>query len=136
MFCAFLSLITVLGSLILDFMNGNSRSGLDLGFYCFLPMCFFFVGMFLLLMAPQVLHPHMVSILFFLTSSFALPPAVQLLAQEQVETIEEIRSPDDLDPETRRRYEEAREKLREADRLLASAMHEIERELPALALAL
>lgn len=40
-FCAFLSLITVLGNLILDFVNGTSRSGLDLGFYCFLPMCFF-----------------------------------------------------------------------------------------------
>ena len=47
MFCAFLSLITVLGSLILDFLNGTSRSGLDLGFYCFLPMCFYFVGVFL-----------------------------------------------------------------------------------------
>lgn len=46
-FCAFLSLITVLGSLILDFMNGTSRSGLDLGFYGFLPMCFYFVGEFL-----------------------------------------------------------------------------------------
>jgi hypothetical protein len=46
-FCAFLSLITVLGNLILDFMFWTSRSGLDIVFYCNLPMCFYFVGMFL-----------------------------------------------------------------------------------------
>lgn len=86
-------------------------------------------------MAPQFLHPRMASILFFLTTSFALPPAMQVLAQEQADTIKKIQSPDDLDPETRRRYDEARDKLREADRLLASAMDEIEREVPALALA-
>ena len=39
-------------------------------------------------MAPQVLHPRMASILFFLTTSFALPPAMQVLAQEQAETTE------------------------------------------------
>ena len=47
-FCAFLSLITVSGNLILDFMNGTARSsGIDIPFYCFLPMCFYFVGAFL-----------------------------------------------------------------------------------------
>jgi len=46
-FCAFLSLITVLGNLILDFMNGTSRSGVDVAFYCFLPMCFYMVGVVL-----------------------------------------------------------------------------------------
>ena len=46
-FCAFLSLITVSGSLFLAFVYGTSRSsGVDLGFYCFLPMCFCFVGAF------------------------------------------------------------------------------------------
>ena len=81
-------------------------------------------------MAPQVLHPRMASILFFLTTSFALPLAMQVLAQEQAETLERIQSPNDLDPATRRCYEQAREKLREADRLLVSAMHEIEAKFP------
>ena len=46
-FCAVLALITVVGNLILDFVNGTSRTGLDVVFYCFLPVCFYFVGMFL-----------------------------------------------------------------------------------------
>ena len=58
-------------------------------------------------MAPHVLHPRMASILFFLTTSFALPLAMQVLAQEQAETLERIQSPNDLDPATRRRYERA-----------------------------
>ena len=45
--CACLSLITVVGSLIVDFRNGTSPSGLDFVFYCFLPMCFYFIGVFL-----------------------------------------------------------------------------------------
>jgi hypothetical protein len=44
-FCAFLSLITVTGNLIVSFMNRAApSSGIDGVFYCFLPMCFFFVG--------------------------------------------------------------------------------------------
>ncbi|MHB9081867.1 MAG: hypothetical protein ACYC3X_30750 [Pirellulaceae bacterium] len=44
-FCAFLSLITVAGNLIVVSMNGVApSSGIDGVFYCFLPMCFYFVG--------------------------------------------------------------------------------------------
>jgi hypothetical protein len=49
-FCAFLSFITVFGNLVLAFVNRDSSSGLgsmDIAFYCFLPMSFFFVGAFL-----------------------------------------------------------------------------------------
>lgn len=43
--CAFLSLITVAGNLIVGFMNHAAPwSGIDGVFYCFLPMCFFLVG--------------------------------------------------------------------------------------------
>ena len=44
-FCAFLSLITVAGNLIVSFMNRTApSSSMDVTFYCFLPMCFYFVG--------------------------------------------------------------------------------------------
>jgi hypothetical protein len=44
-FCAFLSLITVTGNLFVGFTNGvTPSSGIDGVFYCFLPMCFYFVG--------------------------------------------------------------------------------------------
>jgi hypothetical protein len=44
-FCAFLSLITVAGNLIVSFMNrAVPSSSIDVVFYCFLPMCFFLVG--------------------------------------------------------------------------------------------
>jgi hypothetical protein len=46
-FCAFLSLITVVGNLFLAFAVGRSHAGIEIVFYCFLPMCFFFVGAFL-----------------------------------------------------------------------------------------
>ena len=46
--CACLSLITVAGNLIVGFMNHAAPwSGIDGVFYCFLPMCFYFVGAFL-----------------------------------------------------------------------------------------
>ena len=86
-------------------------------------------------MTPKCLQPRMASIIICFTSSFALPPAMKVLAQEKAETAHEIQSLDDLDPEARLRYNEAREKLREADRLLAKAMREKEREVPALVLA-
>lgn len=44
-FCACLSLITVAGNLIVAFTNrAVPWSGIDGVFYCFLPMCFYFVG--------------------------------------------------------------------------------------------
>ena len=47
-FCAILSLITVSGNVIVAFMNGAANSsGVDSVFYCFLPMCFYFVGAYL-----------------------------------------------------------------------------------------
>lgn len=43
--CAFLSLITVAGNLIVSFLNRTPpSSSMDVPFYCFLPMCFYFVG--------------------------------------------------------------------------------------------
>ncbi len=48
-FCAILSLITVTGNLIASSMNGATpSSGIEVVFYCFLPMCFYFVGALLL----------------------------------------------------------------------------------------
>jgi hypothetical protein len=46
-FCAILSSITVVGNLFLAFAVGRSQAGLDMVFYCFLPMCFFFVSAYL-----------------------------------------------------------------------------------------
>jgi hypothetical protein len=47
-FCAILSLLTVSGNLIVDFMIETAPlSGIDIPFYCFLPMCFYSVGAFL-----------------------------------------------------------------------------------------
>ena len=45
MFCAVLSLITVLSDLIGRFATGTTGAA-DVVFYCFLPMCFVFVGVF------------------------------------------------------------------------------------------
>lgn len=45
-FCAALSLITLVANLTTSVMSGTAPpfgSG-DLAFYCFLPMCFYFVG--------------------------------------------------------------------------------------------
>jgi hypothetical protein len=44
-FCGVLSLITILGDLIGRFATGIAGAA-DIVFYCFLPMCFFFVGVF------------------------------------------------------------------------------------------
>jgi hypothetical protein len=46
-FCAVLSLITVLGNLIGLFATGAAGAS-DVAFYCFLPMCFYFVGAYLM----------------------------------------------------------------------------------------
>ncbi len=43
-FCAFLSLITVLGNLWLSIANGADAGGWAMAFLCFLPMAFFFAG--------------------------------------------------------------------------------------------
>ena len=44
-FCAFLSLITVAGNLIVNYLNRAApSSGIEVVFYCFSPMCFFLVG--------------------------------------------------------------------------------------------
>ena len=46
-FCAILSAITVIGNLIAYQITGNANA-VSMVFHCFLPMCFFFVGAFLL----------------------------------------------------------------------------------------
>ena len=43
MFCVVLSLITIVANLYLASTNGVTQTGVESGFYCFLPMCFFFV---------------------------------------------------------------------------------------------
>lgn len=45
LFCAALSAISVIFNLYTAFMPGGVASILNV-FYCFLPMCFFFVGVF------------------------------------------------------------------------------------------
>lgn len=45
-FCAALSLITVIGDLVGRFATG-APGAVDTAFYAFLPMCFFFVGAFM-----------------------------------------------------------------------------------------
>ena len=45
-FCASLSLITIIANLAGLFMAGSTGAG-DMAFYCFMPMSFFFVGAFL-----------------------------------------------------------------------------------------
>ena len=46
MFCAFLCLIALVGDIVLRFVTGPSgpASSISIAFYCFLPMCFYFVG--------------------------------------------------------------------------------------------
>ncbi|MCB9925528.1 MAG: hypothetical protein H6822_25485 [Planctomycetaceae bacterium] len=47
-FCASLSLITIVANLAAYSMTGVSSTGSgDMTFYCFMPMCFFFVGAYL-----------------------------------------------------------------------------------------
>lgn len=47
-FCAMLSLITISGNVIVSLINRTSNfGGIEIVFYCFLPMCFYFVGAFL-----------------------------------------------------------------------------------------
>lgn len=46
-FCAILSLLTVVGDVVAYAMTGTSGVTANV-FYCFLPMCFYFVGAFLL----------------------------------------------------------------------------------------
>ena len=43
-FCAALSAITIIGNLWLMVVNKTSQTGVESTFYCFLPMCFYFVG--------------------------------------------------------------------------------------------
>ena len=43
-FCAFLSLVTIVVNLWLTVAIGRDYGGWAIGFICFLPMCFFFVG--------------------------------------------------------------------------------------------
>lgn len=44
-FCAALSLITVVGDLVVSIATrSGAPGGIDVVFYCFLPMCFYFVG--------------------------------------------------------------------------------------------
>lgn len=43
-FCAALSAITIIGNLWLMVVNKTSQNGVESTFYCFLPMCFYFVG--------------------------------------------------------------------------------------------
>ena len=45
-FCASLSAITVIGNLVAYSITGSANAA-SVVFYCFLPMCFFFVGAFL-----------------------------------------------------------------------------------------
>lgn len=44
MFCATLAAITIVTDLFLAFTNGAPAHGVSFVFYCFLPMCFFFIG--------------------------------------------------------------------------------------------
>ena len=45
-FCAALSAITIIGTLFLMVVNKTTQTqnGVESTFYCFLPMCFYFVG--------------------------------------------------------------------------------------------
>ena len=43
-FCAGLSAITIIGNLWLMVVNKTTQNGVETTFYCFLPMCFYFVG--------------------------------------------------------------------------------------------
>jgi TRAP-type C4-dicarboxylate transport system permease small subunit len=47
--CAGICLVTLSGNLILAYATGNMSiiAGIDVVFYCNLPICFYFVGMFL-----------------------------------------------------------------------------------------
>lgn len=47
-FCASLSAITIIGNLFLMVANKTSQNDVSTVFYCFLPMCFYFVGIELL----------------------------------------------------------------------------------------
>jgi hypothetical protein len=47
MFCTALGVMTIVTNLVLAFKTGAPTSSVDLVFYSFLPMCFFFVGDFL-----------------------------------------------------------------------------------------
>lgn len=46
-FCATLSLITIVGNVCLTLFTGATNASVDTAFYSFLPMCFYFVGQFL-----------------------------------------------------------------------------------------
>lgn len=46
-FCAALSVITIIGNLVLAFTIGKPTPSVNFVFHCFLPMCFFLVGDFL-----------------------------------------------------------------------------------------
>jgi TRAP-type C4-dicarboxylate transport system permease small subunit len=47
MFCATLAVIVIITNLCLAFVNGTPTNSVDFVYYCFLPMCFIFVGDFL-----------------------------------------------------------------------------------------
>lgn len=53
-FCAFLSLITVVGNIVLSFVVGPNGGDSMIGFLCFIPMCFYFVGMVIYQMQGEI----------------------------------------------------------------------------------
>ena len=44
LFCASLSAITMIGNLWLTVVNRTRQNDVSIVFYCFLPLCFYFVG--------------------------------------------------------------------------------------------
>jgi len=54
LFCATLSLITVVAQLWLVKANGSDGWGWSIPFLCFLPMCFFYAGAFVKNLQDQV----------------------------------------------------------------------------------
>ena len=54
-FCAFLSLITILSNHQRTVLNGTDVGGWVTAFLCFLPLCFFFVGIGFMQMQREIL---------------------------------------------------------------------------------
>lgn len=45
--CAFLGLITIVGNISLMVITRTNQANVDVAFYCFLPMCFYIMGVML-----------------------------------------------------------------------------------------
>ena len=45
--CGFLGLITIVGNIAVMLLTKTNRPGVDVAYYCFLPICFYLVGIML-----------------------------------------------------------------------------------------